>query len=54
MKTDKKTFVHLGIMIFLLYLGIHYWSTVVRYGRLLLSAATPLFIGCELLMLLIF
>lgn len=32
--------------VFLLYLGIHYWSQVAELARLLLGAASPLLIGC--------
>ncbi len=45
MKLDVKTCLRAGVTIFLLYLCIHYWPSVARTGRLLLSAAMPLLLG---------
>lgn len=46
MKVETKTCVKIGISIFLLYLGIHYWPDVAGLIIAVIGAATPLLIGC--------
>lgn len=46
MKIETKTCIKIGISIFLLYLGIHYWPDVAGLFSALIGAATPLLIGC--------
>lgn len=45
-KIETKTCIKIGISIFLLYLGIHYWPDVAGLFSALIGAATPLLIGC--------
>ncbi len=45
MKIDWKTCLRVGISIFLLYLGIHYWPNISSFCGTALSAATPLTVG---------
>lgn len=46
MKIETKTCIKIGISIFLLYLGIHYWPDVAGLIIAVIGAATPLLIGC--------
>lgn len=46
MKIEWKSCWKVGISLFLLYLGITYWSSAANMMRLLLGAAMPLLIGC--------
>lgn len=46
MKIETKTCIKIGISIFLLYLGIHYWPAVAGLVGAVIGAATPLLIGC--------
>ena len=46
MKLNRKTYLSIILSIFLLYLGIHYWPSVWGLLTALLSAATPMWIGC--------
>lgn len=46
MKPDWKTAVKVGVGIFLLYLGIHYWPAISGLLGMLLSALVPLASGC--------
>ncbi len=45
MKLEWKTCLKVGLSIFLLYLAIHYWSSVSGVLGAILSAATPIFVG---------
>lgn len=45
MKIEWKTCLRVGISIFIIYLGIHYWGSVSDFLLNLLGAAAPLFIG---------
>lgn len=45
MKIDWKTCLRVGVSIFLLYLGIHYWESLAHTLGLVLSAAFPLVLG---------
>ena len=46
MKLGWKTCFQIGLSIFLLYLCIHYWTSVADVTGTLLRAASPLLIGC--------
>lgn len=46
MKIEWKSCFKIGISLFLLYLGITYWSSLANMLRLLLGAAMPLLVGC--------
>lgn len=46
MKFGWKTCLQVGVSAFLLYLCIHYWTSVADVGGTLLRAASPLLIGC--------
>ena len=45
MKYEWKIWLRLGIMVFLLYLAIHYWATVSHLALLVLRTAAPLLLG---------
>ena len=45
-KLDWKTCFKVGISIFILYLCIHYWSSVAGFAKSLIVAAAPFFAGC--------
>jgi len=44
-KLDWKTCIKVGVSVFALYLGIHYWQTAAGLAGAFLSAAMPLFVG---------
>lgn len=46
MKKEWKNCLLIGVTIFCVYLAIHYWPAFVEAGRLFVSAASPLLIGC--------
>lgn len=46
MKFGWKTCLQVGVSIFLLYLCIHYWTSVADVTSMVLKAASPLLIGC--------
>lgn len=46
MKSRWKPFLQAGISIFILYLCIHYWDSMIHLLKLLLTAGTPLLMGC--------
>ena len=46
MKIEWKTCLRVGLSVFLLYLCIHYWSTVTSILSTALGAASPLLTGC--------
>ncbi|MBQ8640528.1 MAG: AI-2E family transporter [Lachnospiraceae bacterium] len=46
MKIEWKTCIRLGVTVFLVYLGIHYWDTIAQFGNVLVSAAGALIMGC--------
>ena len=48
MNISLKSCLRIALSIFLLYLAIHYWPAVSGFLATLLSAATPLLIGCAL------
>jgi len=48
MKLTWKNCFKIGFSIFVLYLGIHYWTYVSGFLSALLSAALPLLIGCAI------
>jgi len=48
MKSDTKRFLKIGLMLFLLYLAIHYWSAIASVGAMILSAGFPLILGCAI------
>lgn len=48
MKFGWKTCLRVGVSVFLLYLCIHYWVNVADIASMILSAATPLLIGCAI------
>ena len=45
-KIEMKTILKVGAGIFLLYLAIHYWPVIARFGNLIFAAGAPLLIGC--------
>lgn len=45
MRLEWKTCLRIGVTIFLLFLAIHYWETVMMTGKLVISAATPILVG---------
>lgn len=45
MKLDRRSLLHVGIGIFLLYLAIHYWDVAIHALGVLLQAAFPLALG---------
>ncbi|MFR3796059.1 MAG: hypothetical protein ACLT1X_00695 [Christensenellales bacterium] len=45
MNIDKKTCINMGIVVFLLYLAIHYWDGLVGLFNLFLAAAGTLING---------
>ena len=45
MKISIKDCIKVGLAIYLLYLGINYWKNVAHLLSMIISAATPLFIG---------
>ncbi len=48
MKSRWKIFLQAGISLFILYLCIHYWDSLIHLLKLLLAAGTPLLMGCVL------
>lgn len=46
MKSRWKIFLQAGISLFILYLCIHYWDSLIHLLNLLLAAGTPLLMGC--------
>ncbi len=46
MKSRWKIFLQAGISLFILYLCIHYWDSLIHLLKLLLAAGTPLLMGC--------
>ena len=46
MKVEWKTCLRVGLSIFLVYLAIYYWQGLATGFSLLLSAASPLVLGC--------
>ena len=46
MKSYWKLFFYIGISIFLLYLGIHYWPSAANFLSTVFSAAMPIWVGC--------
>ena len=46
MKFDRKTCFRIGLTVFLVYLCIHYWSSLVDLLLLMVGAAQPLIVGC--------
>lgn len=46
MKIEWKSCLKIGVSVFLLYLGIHYWNGLTRFLGTLIGAAAPLLIGC--------
>lgn len=46
MKSYWKLFLSIGISIFLLYLGIHYWPSAASFLSAVFSAAMPIWVGC--------
>ncbi len=48
MRISWKNCLQVGITIFLLYLGIHYWPNITQIGKACLSAAAPLIVGCAI------
>lgn len=46
MKVETKSCLKIGMSIFLLFLGIHYWSGIVDFIGAVLGAAGPLLVGC--------
>lgn len=48
MKLSWKVCFRVGLSIFLLYLCIHYWSSVAGAAEMLLGAASPLLVGCAM------
>lgn len=46
MKVEWKACFRAGISVFLVFLGIYYWSSVAGWISLFMSAATPLLVGC--------
>ena len=46
MKLNWKTYLKIGIGIFLLYLCIYYWPSVAGLLAAVIGAAAPLIIGC--------
>ena len=45
MRLEWKTCLRIGVTVFLLFLAIHYWESVMTMGKLVISAATPILIG---------
>lgn len=45
MKIEWNTCFKIGISIFILYLGINYWPTIIKFAGLFISASSPLIIG---------
>ena len=45
MQFEWKTCLRIGVTIFLLFLAVHYWETVMAVGKLVISAATPILVG---------
>lgn len=52
MKLDWKTCIKLGVTLFCLYLGIHYWPNISGLGISLLHAGSALLTGCAMAYLL--
>ncbi|MBE6541611.1 MAG: AI-2E family transporter [Ruminococcaceae bacterium] len=48
MKVEWKSLLRIGVGIFLLYLGIHYWPSLSGLLGTIFSAAIPLIIGCAI------
>lgn len=48
MKLQKKTYFNIIAGLFILYLCIHYWPSVIQFVAKLFSAATPLWLGCAI------
>lgn len=46
MKIEWKSCIHLGVTVFLTYLGIHYWSSLTEILGVLWNAASALILGC--------
>lgn len=46
MKTDKKTYVYIGITLVCVYLFTQYWSAAAEVLLLAVGAAMPLIVGC--------
>ena len=45
MKLTKKNCIYIGVTLFILYLSIHYWESLIYVIKVLLGAATPLILG---------
>lgn len=48
MKSRWKSFLYIIAGLFILYLGIHYWSSIIQFASKLFSAAMPLWLGCAM------
>lgn len=48
MKLEKKTWISIGTLVFVLYLAIHYWDRVASILKLVAGAAFPLVVGCAI------
>ncbi|MGN1345291.1 MAG: AI-2E family transporter [Eubacteriales bacterium] len=46
MKADVKSFLKIGGVLFLLFLGFYYWETIEKGAVSLFAAAVPLLLGC--------
>ncbi|MBR5444883.1 MAG: AI-2E family transporter [Clostridia bacterium] len=46
MKLEFRQLCKIAVVIFLLYLAIHFWPSLLTFAGTLLGAASPLFIGC--------
>ncbi|MBR4961882.1 MAG: AI-2E family transporter [Clostridia bacterium] len=48
MKLEFRQLCKIAVVIFLLYLAIHFWPALLSFAGTLLAAASPLFIGCAI------